>query len=271
MSSNNMFAWYEGLYRDVINSKTYSKYCETVFGIDLSQQGFSDKEQLDLLISKLHIGTEDRVLDIGCGIGRIDEYIHSYTGANIIGIDASPTAIDIASSHNHNKLQFECINMDDICYLDGSFDAILCIDAIFFSDDIELLLSKLYRMLKNGGYIGILYFEIIFDDNTANSILLAENTPVARSYKNLGLSYSYNDLTEQTYYHMIGKRLAAEKLKDEFIAEGNEYLYEYIARESIAHDMKFEQFKEKISRYLYIVEKRKIGNENKPHVDTRIL
>ena len=141
MEKRDMFSWYRDLYPDVENSMTYSKYCTAAFGKDFSQQGFSDSEDIAFMLSQLRVKTDSHLLDIGCGSGKRDEFIHEQTGASIVGLDYSPAAIEIAKARaqaQHN-LVFSCADMDTVDYPAGTFDIIFSIDSIFFSEDLSQL------------------------------------------------------------------------------------------------------------------------------------
>ncbi|MHA1543318.1 MAG: class I SAM-dependent methyltransferase, partial [Candidatus Hodarchaeales archaeon] len=74
-------------------SKTYSSFCNQVFGKDLNQANLMDMVQLDKLLQVLNLHSENRVLDLACGVGRIAEYISDTTQAHVLGIDMATTAI----------------------------------------------------------------------------------------------------------------------------------------------------------------------------------
>lgn len=257
MSGQNMFSWYNELYPDVENSATYSKYCNLVFGKDFSQQGFSDFEQINFMLSKLDIKTKDKVLEIGCGTGKLSEYIYGLTNAEIIGVDYSQTAIQIAKERTREKhgLSFLCSDMDEMSFPVSSFDIIYSIDAIFFSKDLPKLLLKLNKLLKDNGKLIICYSEIRFDEKVSIENLLPQNTQVGQAFEKVGLTYQFFNLTDYLYKHMLLKRRIALALKEEFVVEGKEYLFDYIFRESIPVDMSLSTFKDFQARYLYLYEK----------------
>lgn len=68
-----MLSWYEKLYPIVDESKVYSEYCTKVFGMDLSQQGFSTMNQINFMLDKLKLGNKHKAVDIGCGTGKLIE------------------------------------------------------------------------------------------------------------------------------------------------------------------------------------------------------
>ena len=82
--TETMSKGYDDLLLRTGKSKAYSMFCERVFGKDLSQFNVLDMEQLNTLIETLDLKPEETALDLGCGNGRITEYISDATGAKII-------------------------------------------------------------------------------------------------------------------------------------------------------------------------------------------
>jgi SAM-dependent methyltransferase len=78
--------WYEEFYDAAPDSPAYAHYCERVYGGALCQANFSDMAQLETLIQAAHIGKQSQVLDLGCGVGMIAEYITDVTGAQVTGM-----------------------------------------------------------------------------------------------------------------------------------------------------------------------------------------
>jgi cyclopropane fatty-acyl-phospholipid synthase-like methyltransferase len=74
-------------------SEAHARFCALVYGRDLCQHGMMDMAQLDALIAALGLGAGSRVLELGCGNGRIAEYISDVTGANVFGVDSSTVGI----------------------------------------------------------------------------------------------------------------------------------------------------------------------------------
>ena len=83
----HMYDEYQQFYIMSSQNNVFSKYCNRVYGIDFSQDGFND------LIEKVNINKTDTILDIGCGNGGMCEYIYIKTGAAIYGFDYSEMAI----------------------------------------------------------------------------------------------------------------------------------------------------------------------------------
>lgn len=88
-----LWYWYQDFYTATASSPTHAIYCERLFGKNLCQDGFMEMRHLEHLISLLHLKPESHVLDLGCGNGRIAEYISDVTGAQAWGMDYIPEAI----------------------------------------------------------------------------------------------------------------------------------------------------------------------------------
>lgn len=255
---DSMQGWYEKLYVDVKNSSTYSEYCKRAFGLDLSQQGFGNKDEIDFVLRILQAGSTDRILDIGCGSGGFDKYIQDVTGAFIIGIDYSKSAIRIAKERYakpDSMLSFICTNMDDMTFGSNTLDAVIAMDTLFFSSNMPKLIRRIEGWLKKGGRFVTAYSEICFDEDLTQSALEADSTEVAIALQNAKLPYIAHDVTENLYKHMVLKYRTAQELKKDFIAEGNDYIYNYIIRESFPPERSFENFQRFQKRYIYVFEK----------------
>jgi hypothetical protein len=93
-----IYYWYREFYASASQSNAYATFCERLYGRNLCQAGFSDMNQIDVMISYLKLKANDTCLDLGCGTGLMDEFIYEQTGAEIFGMDYCPEAIAIASS-----------------------------------------------------------------------------------------------------------------------------------------------------------------------------
>lgn len=60
---------------------------------------------LDKLMSHLQFNFEDRIMDLACGIGRHSIYLNN-KGFNVVGLDLSPSNIQIANTHGNSSLKF---------------------------------------------------------------------------------------------------------------------------------------------------------------------
>ena len=90
----------------------------------------------------------ERILDVGCGTGRLTAEIAS-AGAEVVGIDYSPTMISQARA-NYPILVFET---QDACQMpySGEFDAVFSNAALHWIQPAEDAAAGMARALKSGG------------------------------------------------------------------------------------------------------------------------
>lgn len=254
----DMFSWYEALYPAVEASRTYSRYCELVYGLDLSQQGFVTMGELGAMLDAVRVAPGERALDMGCGVGKMSEYVAQRTGAEVVGLDFSPQAIRIAKARTKDagpSLVFQLGDMEEIEYGAEAFDVILAMDTLYFTDDLDALVGRVYRWLRPGGRMALFYGMPRRIPEDAASVLEADGTTLARALRGAGIAYRVVSLTDGHFAYNRLKRRIGEHLKDRFEAEGNGMLYEYIIRESIADDTPYEAYAQAYSRHLYLCEK----------------
>jgi cyclopropane fatty-acyl-phospholipid synthase-like methyltransferase len=249
-------AWYDHFYTAVEQSPTYAVYCERVFGLNLAQQGFSDTFQLDRMLQEMSVKPGERLLDIGCGNGMMLEYLCAQTGAYGEGFDASAVAIaqaQIRTAPNAERLRYITGLLDEQVYPNASFDVIVAVDSLYFTNDLAQTIRKLCRWLKPGGRLAAYYSPFRFSPEEPESELEADCTPLARALQVLGIPYRTIDFTNSHFALMRRKHIASEALRERFAAEGNLMLYENIHTEAVDGELTMEAFRTFSRRYLYIV------------------
>ena len=220
---------YDNFFSDAEQSDAHALFCERVYGKNLCQHGLADVAQLDKLLEALRPGETDRVLDIGCGNGRITEYLHDLTGALFTGLDISAEAIRQARARTASKkerLTFKVGNMNRLDFEPRTFDSAIAIDTLYYVGDLEETLRQLTSALKPAGQMGLFYTEWI-NDPAERARLLPENTSLATLLKKHHLKFTYFDLTEPEAEHWRKKLAVLEELKPAFEKEGNLRLYHY--------------------------------------------
>jgi SAM-dependent methyltransferase len=114
---------------------------------------------------------DTKVLDIGCGIGRIERALAPHVGA-ITAIDVSPGMVEEARRRCRGlpNVRFEqCNGRDLAAFADRSFDLVLAIDSFpyLFAADPAIAAQHVRdaaRLLRPGGALAILNFSYRGDD-----------------------------------------------------------------------------------------------------------
>jgi ubiquinone/menaquinone biosynthesis C-methylase UbiE len=233
--TERMSKGYDDLLSRTGASKAYSVFCERVFGKDLSQFNVLDMEQLNTLIEKLDLRPAETALDLGCGNGRIAEYISDITGAKITGLDFASELIKASQQRTADKksrLTYAVGNIDELAFEEGSFDAIISIDTLYFVESIDATVKKLKRLLKAPtGRLAIFYDQSISPDESRD-ILLPENTKVGKALIGNNMTYQTIDFTANSREIWIREMRTADELKELFIKEGNTDIYEDRAKDA---------------------------------------
>src|SRR5207302_7159637 len=158
---------------------TYGHFAEEIYaeirheasGEDVGQNSWVTREELDRFATDLALGPDARLLDIACGSGGPTLHLVRTTGCSAVGVDVHEDAVGTA-----RRLAAEAGLADramsqsadaaaPLPFGDGSFDALLCIDAINHLANRRAVLADWARLLRPGGRAGFT------DPSTVNGIL----------------------------------------------------------------------------------------------------
>lgn len=215
------------MYSASSQSKTYSTFCERVYGRDLCQANMLDEEQLQQLLSSLNLNPTHSVLDLGCGIGKITEYIHEKTGAKIHGVDFAFGAVEAANDRtkNNSNVRFTIGNLDKLEeIIQEKYDAIIMIDTLYFVSDLNMTIASLKKLLKPDGKLGLFYSSKKKSTDT-DIDLLPENKPLGKALTESGFSFTTVNFTSNEKRIWEESILIANELKEDFIKEKNLEIY----------------------------------------------
>jgi arsenite methyltransferase len=108
------------------------------------------------LVERLAPKVGDRVLDVGCGTGRLTRWIAEITGRDCVrGIDPLVDRVAVARARAPG-LSFEVGRAEDLsAFANDSFDAV-CMSAVFhWVGDRPKALAEVRRVLRPGGRLGM--------------------------------------------------------------------------------------------------------------------
>jgi cyclopropane fatty-acyl-phospholipid synthase-like methyltransferase len=225
--------FYEKFYASIGESPAHRAFCERAYGRDLGQHGFADMEQLGLLQQVTRLGPEHHALDLGCGDGRIAEYLSDSTGAHITGLDFSETAVCAArerTAAKADRLAFLTGDINRLSLPASEFDIVFAIDAIYFSEDYSATIRAEKAALRADGQMAFLYSYgrepwVAREEFPADK-LPPERTPLAEALRANGLAFRTWDLTTRDYLLAQRRKEVLAKLKPQFEAEGLMFIYE---------------------------------------------
>lgn len=240
---------YEEFYTMALTSNAFRAFCKDAFGEDFSQDGFSDVSQIDMILPHITPGEDVHILDIGCGNGKMLGYLQKKTGTYIHGFDYSGKAIETAKSLFPTCSDFREGIIGEIEYPPEKFDVIISMDTMYFAKDMPAFVAQVKRWLKPDGVFFVGYQEGDVMPKTENE----HTTVLARALRQNEMQYKVNDITEQVYELLRKKRAAALRYQVQFEEEGHQTWYEMLVGQTEYAMMPYEKFKEKMSRYIYVM------------------
>jgi SAM-dependent methyltransferase len=225
--------FYFRYYALIEQSLVHAEFCLENFGIDLCQHGFADLEQLKLIISYASIRRSDVVLDVGCGNGKITEYLCDTTGAAFVGLDYVPEAIQSARQRTKDKgsiINFQVGNMNSLSLPRSTFSVIMCIDSIYFSLDYRKTISEFKQALTAKGRMVFLYSYglepwVRIEDFPVGQ-LEKDSTPLAIALVDNGMGLSVVDLTSRDCQLAAKRKTFLDGRKRDFDKDGIGFVYE---------------------------------------------
>ncbi len=136
------------------------------------------------------------VLDIGCGLGAVDELLITRHGArSVLGVDVDPGLLATMAQRMERaglagKIAGLCVKPGPLPLADGSFDVVFSKDAIVQIPDKAAVFGDAYRVLRAGGCL------IVSDWLRGGSGAYSEE--MLEFFRLEGIAYSMANMAETT-------------------------------------------------------------------------
>jgi 2-polyprenyl-3-methyl-5-hydroxy-6-metoxy-1,4-benzoquinol methylase len=235
-------------------SQAYGHLCALLHGKNLGQFSMTTMEQLDTLIRVLGLDEHSRVLDLGCGVGRITEYISDVTGATVTGLDFAGPAIRWAQERTGSKagrLTFVVGSMNRLESQSPSFDTIIALDTLYFATDLRRTVAQMKTLSRTPGQMGLFWSEIAPSAEMVEQ-LRPDKTRLADALSEVGLTFRAHDFTAAEKYHWRRQMELLKELRSEFETEDSNDLHERRLEET--QRVLTAVNADRVSRHLYHVE-----------------
>ena len=226
----------------------FDKYADSY---DAGWKGKKSARFYDDLIREVEINFGDKVLDVGCGNGKMLKYLQKRTNAYIHGFDYSANAINTAQKLFLTNADFKQGIIGEIDYLPEQFDIITLMDTIYFAPDMGKFLLQALRWLKKDGVLFICYQEGDVMPKTESS----KTTVLAQALQKNEIPYDVEDITKETYDLLKKKRETALAYQRCFEEEGSKEWFDLLMMQTECAAKPFDVFAEEMARYIYIVRK----------------
>lgn len=161
------------------------------------------RRHTDVMSEFANIKPGDRVLELGCGLGRYTLLL-AEAGVKVEGLDLSPHLLEQLQEHNAGRYEipthgFDIIDAPKELY--GTFDAVIGFFVLHHVHDLEACLAVATQLVKPGGRVAFLepnpknplyYFQIAFTPEMAwkaeRGMLLMTPKDMFPLMRNAGLS-----------------------------------------------------------------------------------
>ena len=123
------------------------------------------------LALKMNLQDNQRVLDVGCGVGGPAREIIKFSGVNVTGLNNNDYQIDRSLKYAQKEglsYKFDATKGDfmQMSFPANSFDAAYAIEATVHAPDLKGVYEQIFRVLKPGGTFGV--YEWLMTDKYDN-------------------------------------------------------------------------------------------------------
>lgn len=109
------------------------------------------------LVDRLGLAVGARVLDVGCGTGRLTRWLAERVGPGgaVVGVDPLEHRLRVARAHA-GRARFEVARAEDLsAFEDASFDAVCLSSVLHWVADKPRALAEVRRVLRPDGRVGV--------------------------------------------------------------------------------------------------------------------
>jgi SAM-dependent methyltransferase len=242
---------------------------QEAYGEDIGQNSWLTADEYRTYVVWLQVGAGSQVLEVGCGAGGPALFLARMTGAQVTGVDINSHGIAAGNAMAHElqletRVHFEQVDASGaLPFVDGTFDALVCIDAINHLPDRLKVLQEWSRVVKAGGRLlftdpttvtGVLSSEEIAIRSSIGYYLFVPPGEDARLIELAGLQVERQEDVTENMAAISQRRCEARRhAREELLALEGELTYEGQQRFlAMVHQLAGER---RLSRYVYLVRK----------------
>ncbi len=163
-----------------------------------------------------------KVIEPGCGSGRLTQLLAERCGAEgeVFALDISPKMIEKAKQRlkKHDNVKILCELLENVEIVSEGYDAVVCHQVFPHFENKEIILNKLVKALKPGGYLIISHLIGIEEINDVHrksnspveNDIMPSNDDIKKMFAEAGLELIFLE-DEKNCYNVLGRKKETEK------------------------------------------------------------
>jgi SAM-dependent methyltransferase len=171
---------YYGTYYRNFGAEAYAEIRRVEFGEDLGQNNWQTLPELERFAAQLELAEGARLLDVCCGAGGLSVHLARLTGCDVTGVDLEESGLQNgrrAAEVAGLEARVRFVRADaskPLPFEEGSYDAVLCIDALNHLPGRPAVFADWARVLAPGG-------KLVFTDPVTITGLVGSQELATRS------------------------------------------------------------------------------------------
>jgi SAM-dependent methyltransferase len=153
---------FDAWHADVANSATCNRIFRQSLGLppEIASNSLLSNAGIAEVVAALRLAEGQVLADLACGRGGYGREVGRRAGARLVGVDFSAVAVGIAARDGSYSPAGFCVgDFTALGLRDHSADAVMCIDAVQFSDPPVAVLRECRRILAPGGRLAVTCWE----------------------------------------------------------------------------------------------------------------
>ena len=124
------------------------------YDLKVYERAILDRKYIWNMLDRVNALDGSIILDLGCGYGGSSEIIYEYNNRyQVIGIDKDTHKIEYARQNSGENINYQIADATKLPYPDNTFD--VTFERMLFEvcNDIEKIISEMYRVTKHNGIL----------------------------------------------------------------------------------------------------------------------
>src|SRR4051794_12327463 len=140
----------------VVQARIWTEVYGSEYPAELEPYSYITRTELRAFVDHLGLAGGETLVDVGCGRGGPGLWVAATSGASLLGVDISPTALDDAAQRSialglGDRARFMLGTFDAIPAVSETAAGLMSVDALLFAPDKAAAVVECSRVLRPGG------------------------------------------------------------------------------------------------------------------------